>query len=92
MTDIRNIISCLLLYMVLLSCTAGDDVPQQHVQQSTELLLSIGKTEHLTRQASDVIQDDGQALCFILHTDDDRAISPKRETVFQMDRGGGAIS
>ena len=62
MTDIRNIISCLLLYMVLLSCTAGDDVPQQHVQQSTELLLSIGKTEHLTRQASDVIQDDGQAF------------------------------
>ena len=62
MTDIRNIISCLLLYMVLLSCTAGDDVSQQHVQQSTELLLSIGKTEHLTRQASDVIQDEGQAF------------------------------
>ena len=62
MTDIRNIISCLLLYMLLLSCTAGDDVSQQHVQQSTELLLSIGKTEHLTRQASDVIQDEGQAF------------------------------
>ena len=42
--------------------TAGDDVSQQHVQQSTELLLSIGKTEHLTRQASDVIQDEGQAF------------------------------
>ena len=62
MTDIRNIISCLLLYMVLLSCTAGDDVSQQYRQQSTELLLSIGKTEHLTRQASDVIQDEGQAF------------------------------
>ena len=62
MTDIRNIISCLLLYMLLLSCTAGDDLSQQHVQQSTELLLSIGKTEHLTRQASDVIQDEGQAF------------------------------
>lgn len=62
MTDIRNIISCLLLYMVLLSCTAGDDVPQQYGQQSTELLLSVGKTESLTRQASDVIQDEGQAF------------------------------
>ena len=62
MTDIRNIISCLLLYMVLLSCTAGDDVSQQYGQQSTELLLSVGKTESLTRQASDVIQDEGQAF------------------------------
>ena len=62
MTDIRNIISCLLLYMVLLSCTAGDDVSQQYGQQSTELLLSVGKTENLTRQASDVIQDEGQAF------------------------------
>lgn len=60
MTDIRNIISCSLLYMVLLSCTAGDDVSQQYGQQSTELLLSVGKTENLTRQASDVIQDEGQ--------------------------------
>ena len=62
MTDIRNIISCLLLYMVLLSCTAGDDVSQQYGQQSTELLLSVGKPESLTRQASDVIQDEGQAF------------------------------
>ena len=62
MTDIRNIISCLLLYMLLLSCTAGDDVSQQYGQQSTELLLSVGKTENLTRQASDVIQDEGQAF------------------------------
>lgn len=35
---------------------------QQISQQSTELLLSVGKTEHLTRQSSAIIQDDGQVF------------------------------
>ena len=62
MTVIRNILSCLFLYTVLLSCTDVEDVSSQNSQQSAELLLSVGKTEHLTRQTGDVIQDDGQVF------------------------------
>lgn len=62
MTVIRNILSCLFLYTVLLSCTDVEDVSQQNSQHSAELLLSVGKTEHLTRQTVDVVQDDGQAF------------------------------
>lgn len=62
LTDIRNILSCLFLYTVLLSCSDVEDVSQQNSQHSAELLLSVGKTEHLTRQTGDVVQDDGQAF------------------------------
>lgn len=62
MTVIRNILSCLFLYTVLLSCSDVEDVSQQNSQHSAELLLSVGKTEHLTRQTGDVVQDDGQAF------------------------------
>ena len=62
MTVIRNILSCLFLYTVLLSCTDVEDVSSQNSQQSAELLLSVGRTEHLTRQTGDVIQDDGQVF------------------------------
>ena len=62
MTVIRNILSCLFLYTVLLSCTDVEDVSSENSQQSAELLLSVGRTEHLTRQTGDVIQDDGQVF------------------------------
>ena len=62
MTVIRSILSCLFLYTVLLSCTDVEDVSSQNSQQSAELLLSVGRTEHLTRQTGDVIQDDGQVF------------------------------
>ena len=60
--NVRNIIISLLLYMVLLSCAAGEDVPQENGWTSTGLLLSVGKTEHLTRQSGNVIQDEGQSF------------------------------
>ena len=60
--NVRNIIYCPLLYMVLLSCTTGDDVPQESGNEATGLLLSVGKTEHLTRQSSNVVQDEGQSF------------------------------
>ena len=60
--NVRNIIYCPLLYMALFSCTTGDDVPQESGKEVTGLLLSVGKTEHLTRQSSDVVQDEGQSF------------------------------
>lgn len=60
MTYIRNILYGLLLCMILISCTTGDDVSQQESPQTTDLLLSVGNTEYLTRQASDIIQSEGQ--------------------------------
>lgn len=47
--------------MALFSCTTGDDVPQES-GEATGLLLSVGKTEHLTRQSSDVVQGEGQSF------------------------------
>ncbi len=60
--NVRNIIYCPLLYMALFSCTTGDDVPQESGKEVTGLLLSVGKTEHLTRQSSDVVQNEGQSF------------------------------
>ena len=46
---------------VLLSCSTADDMSQNEGRQDAlDLLLSIGETEHLTRQASDVVQIEGQ--------------------------------
>ena len=59
--NVRNIILCPLLYMVLSSCTTGEDVPQESGNEVTGLLLSVGKTEYLTRQSSDVVQGEGQS-------------------------------
>lgn len=48
---------------MLLSCSTADDMSQNVGSQETlDLLLSIGKTEKLTRQASDVIQAEGQTF------------------------------
>ncbi len=48
---------------MLLSCSTGDDISQETgYQEGVDLLLSVGNTEHLTRQASDVIQAEGQAF------------------------------
>ena len=47
--------------MVLSSCTTGEDVPQESGNEVTGLLLSVGKTEYLTRQSSDVVQGEGQS-------------------------------
>ena len=60
MTYIRNILYGLLFCMILISCTTGDDVSQQEGPQTTDLLLSVGNTEYLTRQTSDIIQSEGQ--------------------------------
>lgn len=60
--NVRNIIYCPLLYMTLLSCTTGEDVSQGNGKEATGLLLSVGKTEHLIRQSSNVVQDEGQAF------------------------------
>lgn len=60
MTYIRNILYGLLLCMIFISCTTGDDVSQQESPQTTDLLLSVGNTEYLTRQANDIIQAGGQ--------------------------------
>lgn len=47
---------------VLLSCSTADDMSQNEgTPEALDLLLSIGKTERLTRQYSDVIQE-GQAF------------------------------
>jgi hypothetical protein len=48
--------------MALFSCTTGDDVPQESGKDVTGLLLSVGNTEHLTRQSSDVVQNEGQSF------------------------------
>ena len=48
--------------MTLLSCTTGEDVSQGNGKEATGLLLSVGKTEHLIRQSSNVVQDEGQAF------------------------------
>ena len=48
---------------MLLSCSTADDMSQNVGSQETlDLLLSIGKTEKLTRQASDVIQAEEQTF------------------------------
>lgn len=48
---------------MLLSCSTGDDISQETgYQEGVDLLLSVGNTEHLTRQAGDVIQAEGQAF------------------------------
>lgn len=48
---------------MLLSCSTADDMSQNVGSQETlDLLLSIGKTEKLTRQAGDVIQAEGQTF------------------------------
>ena len=60
MTYIRNILYGLLLCMIFISCSTGDDVSQQESPLTTDLLLSVGNTEYLTRQASDIIQSEGQ--------------------------------
>lgn len=48
--------------MTLLSCTTGEDVSQGNGKEATGLLLSVGKTEHLIRQSSNVVQDEGQSF------------------------------
>ena len=48
--------------MALFSCTTGNDVPQESSKETTGLLLSVGKTEHLTRQSGDVVQNEGQSF------------------------------
>ena len=60
MTYIRNILYGLLLCMIFISCSTGADVSQQESPLTTDLLLSVGNTEYLTRQASDIIQSEGQ--------------------------------
>lgn len=60
MTYIRNILYVLLLCLIFISCSTGDDVFLQDSPQTTDLLLSVGNTEYLTRQASDIIQSEGE--------------------------------
>lgn len=59
--NVRNIFFCVVLYAVVLSCTAVDDVSDvnggQGSQEQLNLVLSIGKTKATTRQALDVMQE-----------------------------------
>ena len=60
---VRNISYCMILCTMMLSCTAVDDIScVDNIEQSTNLVLSIGKTKTLTRQGLDVIQDEEQAF------------------------------
>ena len=62
MTNVRNILSLLILYAVVLSCTNEDDVSNVGIQEQLNLVLSIGETGNATRQGLDVIQDEGQTF------------------------------
>lgn len=62
MTNVRNILSLLILYAVVLSCTNEDDVSNVGIQEQLNLVLSIGNTGNTTRQGLDVIQDEGQTF------------------------------
>lgn len=61
MMNVRNIFFCMMLYAVVLSCTAVDDVSDvnggQGSQEQLNLVLSIGNTKTVTRQALDVMQE-----------------------------------
>ena len=60
--NVRNILIYIMSCTVLLSCSTADDMSQNEgTPEALDLLLSIGKTERLTRQYSDVIQE-GQAF------------------------------
>ena len=61
--NVRNILIYIMSCTVLLSCSTADDMSQNEgTPEAVDLLLSIGKTERLTRQYSDVIQEEGQAF------------------------------
>lgn len=60
MANVRNILFCLMLCAMMLSCAGGDDVTNAETQEQLNLVLSIGNTGNTTRQGLDVIQDDGQ--------------------------------
>lgn len=63
MVNVRNILYCLILCTMMLSCTAVDDVSGvERGQEQLNLVLSIGKTKTATRQGLDVIQDEGQTF------------------------------
>lgn len=59
--NVRNIFFCVMLYAVVLSCTAVDDVSDvnggQGSQEQLNLVLSIGNTKATTRQGLDVMQE-----------------------------------
>ena len=61
MVNVRNIFFCVMLYAVVLSCTAVDDVSDvnggQGSQEQLNLVLSIGNTKTVTRQGLDVMQE-----------------------------------
>ena len=71
MMNVRNIFFCMMLYAVVLSCTAVDDVSDvnggQGSQEQLNLVLSIGNTKTVTRQALDVIQETGQPFRGLQH-------------------------
>ena len=61
MMNVRNIFFCMMLYAVVLSCTAVDDVSDVNgghgSQEQLNLVLSIGNTKTVTRQGLDVMQE-----------------------------------
>lgn len=61
MVNVRNILYCLILCTMMLSCMAADDVSDvDGGLEQLDLVLSIGKSKTVTRQGIDVIQDEGQ--------------------------------
>lgn len=68
MMNVRNIFFCVVLYAVVLSCTAVDDVSDGiGSQEQLNLVLSIGNTKTVTRQGLDVIQETGQPFRGLQH-------------------------
>lgn len=61
MTIVRNILPCLLLYAMLLSCSEGTVESDNDRQQLLSLLVSVGRTGQTTRQGVDVVQDANQS-------------------------------
>ena len=59
-TDVRYILSCILLYVIVISCTKTDDVYDGTYKDQLDLVLSVGETPQFTRQGADIIQDQGQ--------------------------------
>lgn len=68
MMNVRNIFFCVVLYALVLSCTAVDDVSDGiGSQEQLNLVLSIGNTKTVTRQGLDVIQETGQPFRGLQH-------------------------
>ena len=97
MVNVRNILYCLILCTMMLSCTAVDDVSGvDRGQEQLNLVLSIGKTKTATRQGLDVIQDEGQAfrglqgLLVIPFATDDAAVTADDEPLISVVEGNSA--